>query len=136
MASSGLRIRCRCVVSSSGGALLPHLHAGPAEHRREGLKATWERTVLLVLAVVLHNIPEGLAVGVAFGAAAAAARSFLPYVLGFAAGAMVYVVIEELIPASQEGGNANVATLGAVAGFLTMMVLDLLVDAETGVMLH
>jgi ZIP family zinc transporter len=175
-------------------ALLPHLHARPAEHRREGLKTTWERTVLLVLAVVLHNIPEGrLAVGMAFGAAAAglsaftvagaavlavgmalqnfpegmavapplrregfsrtrsfwygqlsgvvepaagvlgaaaaiAAKSFLPYLLGFAAGAMVFVVIEELIPAFQEGGHANVATLGAVVGFLVMMVLDLLVD--------
>ena len=169
--------------------LLPHLHPGPPEGRAEGLPASWTRTTLLVLAVTLHNIPEGLAVGVAFGAAAAglptaslsgavalavgiaiqnvpegmavalplrregfspgralwygqlsgaaeppaavmgalaaaASHAALPYVLGFAAGAMMFVVVEELIPASQQGENTDVATAGAVLGFVLMMVLD------------
>ncbi|MCR4420535.1 MAG: ZIP family metal transporter [Clostridia bacterium] len=172
-------------------ALFPHLHAGLAENHREGLRTSWQRTTLLVLAVTLHNVPEGLAVGVAFGAAAAglpeatregavalalgvalqnfpegmavslplrregvskgrsfwygqlsglvepvagvlgatatlAANALLPYVLGFAAGAMVFVVIEELIPSSQEGGHVDVATMGAMVGFIVMMILDLL----------
>ncbi|MGQ9533562.1 MAG: ZIP family metal transporter [Desulfotomaculales bacterium] len=169
--------------------LLPHLHPGPPETRAEGLATSWTRTTLLVLAVTLHNVPEGLAVGVAFGAAAAglpaaslagavaltagialqnvpegmavslplrreglsrgrafwygqlsgaaeplaalvgavaasSAHAVLPYVMSFAAGAMMFVVVEELIPASQQGGNSNVATAGAVLGFVLMMVLD------------
>jgi ZIP family zinc transporter len=153
------------------------------------LKTQWRRSVLLVLAITLHNFPEGLAVGVAFGAAAAGlpaatvagaaalalgigiqnfpeglavsmplrreglspgksfwygqlsgtvepvagilgaaavliARPMLPYALAFAAGAMIFVVVEELIPESQRGGNADVATLGAMVGFTVMMVLD------------
>ena len=124
---------------------------------------------MLILAITLHNIPEGLAVGVAFGAVAAGfpeglavsfplrregmsrlksfwygqlsgivepvagvvgaatvifARPLLPYALGFAAGAMIFVVVEELVPESQLGGNADLATMGAMIGFAVMMVLD------------
>ncbi|HSR42591.1 MAG TPA: ZIP family metal transporter, partial [Longimicrobiales bacterium] len=168
---------------------LPHLHPGLPREKAEGPPTEWQRSVLLVLAITLHNIPEGLAVGVAFGALAAdleAAtlggavalavgigiqnfpegvavsvplrreglgrfRSFfwgqlsavvepfagvagaaavlllrpaLPYALAFAAGAMIYVVVEELIPASQMQRNHDLATVGAMAGFAVMMVLD------------
>lgn len=168
--------------------LLPHLHPGTTEP--EGIHTTWRRTTLLVLAITLHNIPEGLAVGVAFGAAAYGlesatltgavalaigiglqnfpegtavsmplrregfsrtraflygqasgivepmagvvgtalvliARPILPYALAFAAGAMIYVVIEELIPESQSSEEAtDVATIGAMLGFAVMMTLD------------
>jgi len=167
--------------------LLPHLHSG--FEKAEGLKTSWRRTVLLVLAITLHNIPEGLAVGVAFGAvrlgggdatlgAAVAlaigiglqnfpegtavsvplrreglsraksffygqlsgmveplagvlgaaivfqARLLLPWALAFAAGAMIYVVVEEVIPESQLSGDTDTATLGAMAGFALMMILD------------
>jgi ZIP family zinc transporter len=168
--------------------LLPHLHPGTS--KAEGVHTTWRRTTLLVLAITLHNFPEGLAVGVAFGAVAyglesatlgaaialaigiglqnfpegtavsmplrregfsrfrafsygqasgavepiagvigAAAVSFaepiLPYALAFAAGAMIYVVVEELIPESQGGEEAtDVATIGAMLGFALMMTLD------------
>jgi ZIP family zinc transporter len=167
--------------------LLPHLHAG--FEKAEGLRTTWRRTVLLVLSITLHNIPEGLAVGVAFGAvrlgegeatlgaaialavgiglqnfpegtavsvplrreglsrgksffygqvsglveplagvlgaaAVIKARPVLPWALAFAAGAMIYVVVEEVIPESQIGGDTDTATLGAMAGFVLMMVLD------------
>ena len=169
--------------------ILPHLHRGLATDQAEGVKTSWQRTTLLVLAITLHNIPEGLAVGVAFGAAAAGlesatlagavalaigigiqnfpegtavsmplrregfsrARSFwygqlsgvvepiagvagaalvllarpiLPYALSFAAGAMIFVVIEELVPESQTGGHSHAATLGAIIGFAVMMTLD------------
>lgn len=173
--------------------VLPHLHLGLQRNQAEGIKTTWQRSVLLVLAITLHNIPEGLAVGVAFGAAASGnitgatvagaialaigiglqnfpegaavsiplrregfsrtkaflygqasgivepiagvigayavitMRSILPYALAFAAGAMIYVVIEELIPEAQrdEGGSkTDVATLGALVGFTIMMILD------------
>ena len=168
---------------------LPHLHIGMPDDQAEGLKTTWKRSVLLVTAITLHNFPEGLAVGVAFGAVAAGipaatlpgaialaigigmqnfpegiavamplrreglsqARSFfygqlsavvepiagvlgaaavllirplLPYALAFAAGAMIYVVIEELIPESQSGPHSNVATIGAMGGFVIMMIMD------------
>ena len=167
--------------------ILPHLH--PGLQQPEGPKTGWRRSVLLVLAITLHNIPEGLAVGVAFGAAAAGieaatlngamalalgigiqnfpeglvvsmplrreglskARSFwygqlsavvepvagvlgaaavllarpiLPYALSFAAGAMIFVVVEELIPESQQQGNTDLATMGTLAGFTVMMILD------------
>lgn len=170
--------------------ILPHLHAGDARDDAEGVKTGWRRSTLLVLAIVLHHIPEGLAVGVAFGAAAAglpaatigaavalalgiglqnlpegfavsmplraeglsrkksfwygqlsgmvepiagvigavtvfAAQPVLPYALGFAAGAMIFVVVEELIPAAQRGGNADWATTGAIIGFVIMTALDL-----------
>ncbi len=169
--------------------ILPHLHLGFPMAEAEGLKTSWQRSVLLVLAITLHNIPEGLAVGVAFGALAsdipsatlagamalaigigiqnfpegaavsvplrregvsrlksfwygqlsgvvepvagvigAAAVIFikpiLPYALAFAAGAMIYVVVEELIPESQLEKNTDVATMGAMGGFAVMMTLD------------
>ncbi|MFP3898030.1 MAG: ZIP family metal transporter [Dehalococcoidia bacterium] len=169
--------------------VLPHLHIGFPTDEAEGVKTSWRRSTLLVLAITLHNIPEGLAVGVAFGALAAglpatslggaialsvgigiqnfpeglavsmplrreglsrrrsfwygqlsglvepvagvtgaavviAAQSILPYALAFAAGAMIFVVIEELIPESQRGGSIDLATLGAMIGFAVMMALD------------
>jgi zinc transporter, ZIP family len=168
---------------------LPHLHLGLPIEDAEGVKTEWQRSILLVLAITLHNIPEGLAVGVAFGAAAAGIpeaslagavalglgigiqnfpeglavsvplrreglsrmRSFaygqasgmvepiagvlgaaavffmrpiLPYALAFAAGAMIYVVIEELVPESQLNDNIHIATLGTMLGFAIMMTLD------------
>lgn len=172
--------------------LLPHLHRGMRTTDAEGLKTNWQRSVLLVLAITLHNIPEGLAVGVAFGAVAyglpsaslagavaltigiglqnfpegaavsiplrreglsrfkaffygqasgivepisgvigafavIAMRPILPYALAFAAGAMMYVVVEELIPEGQKKGygiNADITTIGFMVGFAVMMVLD------------
>lgn len=173
-------------------ALLPHLHPGLPRSEAEGPATTWRRATLLVLAITLHNLPEGLAVGVAFGAAAEAVgagdgatlagalalalgiglqnfpegiavamplrgegvsrgKSFwygqlsavveppaavlgaaavvvvqpiLPYALAFAAGAMIFVVVEELIPESQQGRATDLATLGTMVGFTTMMILD------------
>ncbi len=169
--------------------VLPHLHLGLPMEEAEGIKTGWRRTILLVLSITLHNIPEGLAVGVAFGALGAnlssvslagaialafgigiqnfpegaavsvplhregisKAKSFyygqlsgvvepvagvigaaavllirpiLPYALAFAAGAMIFVVVEELIPESQMGKNTDVATIGVIIGFSIMMVLD------------
>lgn len=169
--------------------ILPHLHLGFPRSQAEGPKTTWHRAVLLVLAITLHNIPEGLAIGVAFGAAASGIpsaslagavalaigiglqnfpegiavsvplrregmtrlksfwygqlsaavepiaavigamavlvmRPLLPYALSFAAGAMIFVVVEEVIPESQRGGNTDLATLGAMVGFAVMMLLD------------
>jgi ZIP family zinc transporter len=169
--------------------LLPHLHPGQPLGAAEGIRTAWRRTTLLVLAITLHNVPEGLAVGVAFGAVArgfgglslgdaialalgigiqnfpeglavamplrregvprwtsfwygqlsaavepvAAALGaaavlvvlpLLPYALAFAAGAMLYVVVEELIPESQQGGHGDLATLGTILGFMVMMILD------------
>jgi ZIP family zinc transporter len=170
-------------------SVLPHLHLGFPLEDAEGIKTSWRRTTLLVLAVTLHNIPEGLAIGVAFGAVASGlpsaslagavalavgigiqnfpegtavsmplrreglsrfrsfwfgqlsgmvepvagvigvvtvmiAREILPYALSFAAGAMIFVVVEELIPESQRGGHADYATMGAIIGFIVMMILD------------
>lgn len=167
--------------------VLPHLHMG--EVNPEGVKTTWQRITLLVLAITLHNFPEGLAVGVAFGATAAnlpsaslagalalalgigiqnlpeglavsmplhregmshfksfwygqlsgmvepiagvigaaavlVARPILPYAMAFAAGAMIFVVAEDLIPEAQQGGNTHEATLGVLIGFAAMMFLD------------
>lgn len=172
-----------------GDRWLPHLHPGLSMDRAEGIKTHWQRATLLVLAITLHNIPEGLAVGVAFGAADAGmeassmaravalaigiglqnfpegiavalplrgegvgrlksfwygqlsavveplaavlgaaavmmVRPMLPYALAFAAGAMIYVVVEELIPESQQNGNEDLATLGTMGGFAVMMMLD------------
>lgn len=168
---------------------LPHLHIGFPKEESEGIKTNWQRSILLVLAITLHNIPEGLAIGVAFGAlkiglpsanltgAIALAigigiqnfpegtsvsvplrreglsriKSFwygqlsgmvepiagvlgaalvilikpiLPYALSFAAGAMIFVVVEELIPESQLDNHADLATMGAMFGFSIMMLLD------------
>jgi ZIP family zinc transporter len=169
--------------------ILPHLHVGFPIEEAEGIKTTWQRSTLLILAITLHNIPEGLAVGVAFGAVVAGfpsatlaaavalaigigiqnlpeglavsmplrregmsrlrsfwygqlsgivepvagvigaaavifARPLLPYALSFAAGAMIFVVVEEVVPESQRGGNADLATMGAMIGFTVMMILD------------
>jgi zinc transporter, ZIP family len=169
--------------------VLPHLHLGLPREEAEGLQTTWHRSILLVLAITLHNFPEGLAVGVAFGAAAAGIpeasiagavalalgigiqnfpeglavsaplrreglsrgksffmgqlsgtvepiagvigaaavllmRPILPYALAFAAGAMIYVVVEELIPESQRGRHSDIATIGLMLGFTVMMALD------------
>jgi len=169
--------------------IIPHLHLGFPMDEAEGPKTSWHRSILLVLAITLHNIPEGLAVGVAFGALASdlpsatlagaialalgigiqnfpegaavsvplrregfsRLKSFwygqasgivepiagvlgaasvifikpiLPYALAFAAGAMIYVVVEELIPESQLQKNTDVATMGAMVGFAVMMTLD------------
>ena len=173
--------------------LLPHLHLGLDTSEAEGVKTSWQRSTLLVLAITLHNVPEGLAVGVAFGAVAHAAdpaiaremmfggialaigiglqnfpeglavamplrreglgrfkafaygqasgivepiagvlgawlvvsmQAVLPYGLAFAAGAMIFVVVEELIPESQRNGYSDFATAGAMLGFAIMMTLD------------
>ena len=169
--------------------ILPHVHLFGEMSSAEGVKTAWRRTTLLVLAITLHNIPEGLAIGVAFGAVAAGyesatlgaaialaigigiqncpegtaiavplrreglsrakswwygqlsaavepaaavigaagvilMRPLLPYALAFAAGAMIFVVVEEVIPESQSGGNSDLATLGAMVGFSVMMTLD------------
>jgi ZIP family zinc transporter len=174
--------------------LLPHLHQGLRLDQAEGIRTHWKKSVLLVTAITLHNIPEGLAVGVAFGAVAAglpsadltgaialalgiglqnfpegmavsiplrreglsASRSFfygqlsatveplaavsgaaavlsmrsiLPYALAFAAGAMIYVVVEEVIPEAQRDESSDVATLGAMLGFAVMMFLDVALGA-------
>ena len=184
-------------VGFGGGALflygldkvLPHLHINFKDSESEGIKTDWHRTTLLVLAITLHNIPEGLAVGVLFGGVAAgfegaeiggaialaigigiqnfpegiavsmplrrqgisrfksfwygqlsaivepiaavlgawAVMTFepiLPYALAFAAGAMIYVVIEEVVPETQRDRFTDVATLGFIGGFIVMMVLD------------
>jgi len=169
--------------------ILPHLQPDLPTNRAEGIKTSWHRSTLLILAITLHNIPEGLVIGVAFGAAAfglpsvtltgamalaigiaiqdmpegliismplrregfsrfksffygalsgivepiaavvgavavAGSRSALPYALAFAAGAMIFVTVEEVIPESQRSGNAAIATMGAMLGFALMMVLD------------
>jgi ZIP family zinc transporter len=183
----------------SGGAflwivdrLLPHIHPGLGEgdtDQTEGPKTTWRRSVLLVTAITLHNIPEGLAVGVAFGAVAhnlpsaslagamvlalgigiqnfpegaavsiplrregfsrtksfaygqasglvepiagvmgallvISMRTILPFALAFAAGAMIFVVAEELIPEAQNDRESDIATIGVMLGFAVMMMLD------------
>ncbi|MCT7904725.1 Zinc transporter ZupT [Candidatus Ornithobacterium hominis] len=169
--------------------ILPHLHMSRGKEDAEGLSTNWRRSILLVLAITLHNIPEGLAVGVAFGVLAeepsigalmgatalavgiglqnfpeGAAVSvplrregfsrlkafhygqisgvvepvfgvlgallvlwvtpILPYALSFAAGAMIFVTIEELIPESQRGNETDYSTIGAMFGFAVMMLLD------------
>jgi ZIP family zinc transporter len=176
--------------------VLPHLHPFAEMDEAEGIRTSWRRSVLLVMAITLHNVPEGLAVGVAFGAAALPeavggvftrwellgaafalalgigiqnfpeglavamplrregmgrfkafmygqasgivepvagvlgaalvllVRPVLPYALAFAAGAMIFVVVEELIPESNRHGNVHEATVGAMLGFAIMMTLD------------
>jgi len=169
---------------------VPHLHLFESVENAEGPKTDLKKTELLVIAIALHNIPEGLAVGVAFGALASgmdigmemggaialaigmglqnAPEGFavsmplrrqgmskfkswqwgqlsaivepifavigaaivisiypiLPYALSFAAGAMIFIVIEEVIPESQRGGNADLASIGLILGFIVMMILD------------
>ena len=169
--------------------ILPHLHINFKESEKEGVKTPWHRTTLLVLAITLHNIPEGLAVGVLFGGVAAGIpeatiggavalalgigiqnfpeglavsmplrrqgvnkfkcfwygqlsaivepvaavlgavavtffQPILPYALAFAAGAMIFVVVEEVIPETQRDKYTDVATLGFIGGFIIMMTLD------------
>jgi len=169
--------------------ILPHLQFGAPMEKAEGIKTHWRRPTLLILAMTLHNIPEGLAIGIAFGAIAVSssavalqtavalavgigiqdipeglavsvplrreriprlksfwygqlsgivepvasvigalavilAQSILPYTLAFAAGAMFFIVVEEIIPESQRGGNAALATIGTIVGFVAMMILD------------
>ena len=169
--------------------ILPHLHINFKESEKEGVKSPWHKTTLLVSAITMHNIPEGLAVGVLFGGVAAGIpeatiggavvlalgigiqnfpegiavsmplrrqgvsrfKSFwygqmsaivepiaavigalmvtfftpiLPYALAFAAGAMIFVVVEEVIPETQRDQYTDVATLGFIAGFIIMMTLD------------
>jgi ZIP family zinc transporter len=169
--------------------ILPHIHIGFVNGEAEGIKTHWRKTMLLVMAITIHNIPEGLAVGVAFGAAANGydgatlasaialaigiglqnfpegvavampirregasrfksfwygqlsaivepiagvigaaavvyAHPLLPYALSFAAGAMIFVVVEEVIPESQRSGNTDMATLATMTGFTVMMILD------------
>ncbi|MBQ9204504.1 MAG: ZIP family metal transporter [Prevotella sp.] len=135
--------------------LTPHLHIGT--DKPEGPRSHLSRTAMLALAVTIHNLPEGMAVGVVFAGAENGAagnskwRSFvigslsgavepigglavvllaslmtpiLPYMLAFAAGAMFYVVVEELIPEASEGEHSNLSTIGFAIGFVLMMVLD------------
>lgn len=170
--------------------LIPHIQSfGHDTQDQEGLSVTWERSILLITAITVHNIPEGLAIGVAFGAVAEGldvasmtaavtlaigiglqnfpegiavamplrrenvsrrrsfffgqlsafvepvfavigaaavtyARPILPYALAFAAGAMIYVVVEEVVPESQAEGNTDLATLGVIVGLTVMMTLD------------
>ena len=168
---------------------MPHLHINFKEDEKEGIKTHWHKTTLLILAITLHNIPEGLAVGVLFGAAGmgiedasiagavvlamgigiqnfpegfavamplrrhglSRTKSFLlgqssamvepvaavigawavytfqpllPYALAFAAGAMIFVVIEEVIPETQRDKYTDIASMGFIGGFIVMMVLD------------
>ncbi len=171
--------------------IIPHMHINSKEGESEGISTKLKRSILLVFSITLHNIPEGLAVGVAFGAAAngmhditilsaiavavgigiqnfpegaavsiplrreglSRTKSFLygqasglvepiagvigaalvmfvqpilPYALAFAAGAMIFVVVEELIPEAQSGNHksTHLATMGCIIGFTVMMILD------------
>ena len=174
--------------------VIPHLHIFAKREEAEGMETNWRKTILLVLAIALHNIPEGLAVGVAFGALASPELTGMPevfsigsaialaigigiqnfpegfavsmplrrqgvsrwkswkwgqlsaivepifavigaavvmqvlpilhYALAFAAGAMIFIVVEEVIPESQRGGHTDLATMGLIIGFIVMMVLD------------
>lgn len=177
------------IVLRMADRILPHLHLGFPMEEAEGITTAWRRTTLLVLAITLHNIPEGLAIGVAFGAVASGMpsatlpgavalaigiglqnfpegiavaaplrregvsrlksfwygqlsavvepiagvvgafavlqmREILPYALAFAAGAMIFVVFEEVIPEAERSGNTDLATMGAMIGFTVMMILD------------
>ncbi len=169
--------------------ILPHLHVNFKETEKEGIKTPWHKTTLLTLAITMHNIPEGLAIGVLFGGVAAGfdgatiggavalaigiglqnfpegiavsmplrragfsrKKSFmygqasaivepiaavlgawavltfqpiLPYALAFAAGAMIFVVVEEVIPETQRDKHTDIATMGFIGGFIIMMTLD------------
>ena len=104
--------------------LIPHLHVGSKQ--AEGPKSKLGRTTMMVLAVTLHNIPEGMAVGVVYAGFLAAQFVIpaLPYLLSFAAGAMLYVVVEELIPEMSQGRHSNLGTVFFAVGFSVMMTLD------------
>lgn len=170
-------------------SILPHLHLETPIEEKEGIKTRLSKSILLILAITIHNIPEGLAIGVAFGAVShgiegastlgalalaigiglqnfpegmaiafpirrdgnsrlksffygqlsgivepiaaiigyysvAYSRFILPYALSFAAGAMIYVVVEEVIPEAERNKNTDIATIGAILGFTLMMILD------------
>lgn len=135
-------------------SVIPHLHQriGDKSQYREGVKTSLSKNTLLVLAITLHNIPEGAALSMPIRAAGASRwKAFnygqasaivepifatigaalilvitpiLPYALAFAAGAMIFVVVEELIPDSQSGNNTDLATLSLMIGFTIMMILD------------
>lgn len=94
--------------------IIPHLHMN--SEQSEGPKSHFRKTTMLVLAVTLHNIPEGMAVGFVIPA--------MPYLLSFAAGAMIYVVVEELIPEMSAGEHTNIGTIMFAVGFVLMMALD------------
>ena len=100
--------------------ITPHLHLGSPSP--EGPHSKLSRTSMLVLAVTLHNIPEGMAVGVAL-AAAMEHSTYLP-MAGALALSMIYVVVEELIPEASQGKHSNVGTVGFALGFVLMMILD------------
>lgn len=171
--------------------VLPHVHVSEDSVEREGIKTPWGKSTLMFLAVTLHNFPEGMAVGVAFGALAhgepsatlagalaltlgigiqnlpegaavsiplrreglsrwksffwgqfsgmveplggvlgalmaLSAKTILPYTLAFAAGAMIFVVVEEVIPETQQGKHGHLATIGVMLGFVVMMLLDVM----------
>src|SRR5918995_7514408 len=179
--TGGLLAGAACIYVAD--QLLPHLHAEfPDEARIEGPRVAWQRSTLLMLAMTLHNFPEGLAVGVSYGAGdvgaatalaigiglqnvpeglaialplraagmsrgraffwgqlsaavepvagvigaaiVLASSAFLPYGMAAAAGAMLYVVVEELLPETVRSGTPDVATLGFIVGFTIMMALD------------
>ena len=135
--------------------ITPHLHIGT--DKPEGMRSRLSKTAMLTLAVTIHNLPEGMAVGVVFAGVGSEASTIsltgaiavavgiaiqnvpeglavlllasllmpvLPYMLSFAAGAMIYVVIEELIPEASGGKHSNHSTIGFAIGFVLMMVLD------------
>lgn len=109
--------------------VVPHLHRKSGQI--EGPKAQLQRTTMMLLAVTIHNIPEGMAVGAVEPVGAAltifAAQSIvpaMPYLLSFAAGAMLYVVVKELIPEIAQSQHSNSGTLCFAAGFSVMMILD------------
>ena len=120
--------------------LTPHLHIGT--DKPEGIRSHLSKTAMLALAVTIHNLPEGMAVGVVFAGAENGASHIslagaiavlllaslimpaLPYMLAFAAGAMFYVVVEELIPEASSCQHSNLSTIGFAIGFVLMMVLD------------
>ena len=113
--------------------LIPHLHMG--SDTPEGPKSNLKKTTMLVFAVTLHNLPEGMAVGTLSGVVepvealvtilcAKFLVPIVPYMLAFAAGAMIYVVVEELIPESAQGEHSDMGTMGFAVGFLIMMILD------------
>jgi ZIP family zinc transporter len=120
--------------------LTPHLHIGT--DKPEGMRSHLSKTAMRALAVTIHNLPEGMAVGVVFAGADSGATSIslasavavlllasllmpmMPYMLAFAAGAMFYVVVEELIPEASSGQHSNLSTIGFAIGFVLMMVLD------------
>jgi len=114
--------------------VLPHLHMGLATSKAEGIKTSWQRSVLLVLAITLSRLKafnygqlSGLAEPIAglIGVyLVLAITPILPYALSFAAGAMIYVVVEELIPESQIGDETDLSTVGTIIGFALMMLLD------------